>query len=571
MKLRRFSRACLLLALGLSLVMASGFTRPALASAEDVALFYEELSQYGQWVDYENYGPVWHPTQVEEEWRPYANGRWVPSEDGYVFETQEPWGWATYHYGNWMPTGPYGWCWVPGRTWYPNTVTWRTSPEAEAVDASYIGWAPIPPPNYVPPQGYYPPNYYSGMPMLDQITAPFWIFAQAASFLLGFGQPYSPAYSYYGCGCLAPPTYVPTFFYRTIVVSNYYTPTYYPTEYIGRRIIAYNWGPPIPYVARVTRIHERAINRTLVRNTRNFTRIHNVMAPRAVVNRHPHLRQIYPPALVEGRRLPAAHRARNMRLAQGNLTRPNIVPLPAHMPRVTARIPRAERAAQPVRGVVGANLPRRAMQTVTPRMDQEIRRVPAHRQIVPTRPLARPAPSPRPGVPATAPPPGRPARPRVAPPGPPAREVRPGPPTRPTAKPTPPGPPTREVRPGPPTPSERWVTPTRPTARPSQPPPERRVRERKPTAPPSPPEGRVREVRPQPQPRREVRPQPQPRREVRPQPQPRREVRPQPPREASRPQAAPRATSPPKRPSPPAQKKEEKRRRRPPEQQSPPQ
>jgi hypothetical protein len=565
MKLRRFSRACLLLALGLSLVLASGFTRPASASAEDVALFYEELSQHGQWVEFENYGPVWYPTQVEEDWRPYANGRWVPTEEGQVFESQEPWGWATYHYGNWMPTEAYGWCWVPGRTWYPNTVTWRTSPEAEAVDASYIGWAPIPPANYVPPPSYAPPNYYSGMPVLDALTAPFWIFARAASFLLGFGQPYSPAYSYYGCGCLAPPTYVPTFFYRTMVVSNYYTPTYYPTAYIGRRIIAYNWGPPIPYIARVSRIHQREINRTMLRNTMNITRIHNVMAPRAVVNRHAHLRKIYPPALVEGRRLPAARRARNMRLAQANLTRPNIVPLPTRMPRVTARIPRAERPAQPVRGVVGVNLPRRAMQPVTPRMDQEIRRVPTHRQIVPTRPVARPAPPSRPGVPPTPAPPGRPARPGVAPPRPPAREVRPGPPTpserrltptRPTARPSQPptGPPTREVRPGPPTPSERRLTPTRPTARPSQPPPERRVRE----------------VRPQPQPRREVRPQPQPRREVRPQPQPRREVRPQPPRQAPRPQAAPRPTSPPRRPSPPPQKREERPRRPTPEQPSPP-
>ena len=33
--------------------------------------------------------------------------------------------------------------------------------------------------------------------ILDSLAAPLWIFAQAAEFLLGFGLPYAPAYSYY--------------------------------------------------------------------------------------------------------------------------------------------------------------------------------------------------------------------------------------------------------------------------------------------------------------------------------------------------------------------------------------
>ena len=112
----------------------------------------------------ENYGPVWRPNNVEEDWRPYTDGRWVPTDDGYVFESQEPWGWATYHYGNWMPTENYGWVWVPGRTWYPSTVEWRTSPESKPVDASYVGWAPTPPPNYVPPAAYAPSVVLPGKP-----------------------------------------------------------------------------------------------------------------------------------------------------------------------------------------------------------------------------------------------------------------------------------------------------------------------------------------------------------------------------------------------------------------------
>ena len=179
------------LTLTFALVLGPGFTGTAKAASEDVAMFYDDLSQYGQWVDMENYGAVWRPNKVAEDWRPYTDGRWVPTDDGNVFESEEPWGWATYHYGNWMPTENNGWVWVPGRTWYPSTVEWRTSPENEPVDTSYVGWAPTPPPNYEPPPDYAPPSYYQGSPGGDSLASPLWIFVKAAQFLLGFGQPYT--------------------------------------------------------------------------------------------------------------------------------------------------------------------------------------------------------------------------------------------------------------------------------------------------------------------------------------------------------------------------------------------
>ncbi len=57
-----------------------------------------------------------------------------------------------------------GWVWVPGRTWYPSTVEWRTSPESEPVDTSYVGWAPTPPPNYEPAGGVCPGGLLPGKP-----------------------------------------------------------------------------------------------------------------------------------------------------------------------------------------------------------------------------------------------------------------------------------------------------------------------------------------------------------------------------------------------------------------------
>jgi hypothetical protein len=221
---RKLKWWCLTLVLAVMaafLVSAQPLPAQAAADTETLGMFYDELAKYGTWVDYQKYGPVWFPTRVPEDWRPYVNGRWVPVQEGYVFETDEAWGWACYHYGNWTITEEYGWVWVPGSTWYPHTVAWRSPPEegpgavvagggAAAEAEAYVGWTPVPPEDWTPPPAYYPPACCpAGSPIIDIIAAPFWIFAQATSFLLGYGEPYAPGYSYDGCGCLAPVEMVP--------------------------------------------------------------------------------------------------------------------------------------------------------------------------------------------------------------------------------------------------------------------------------------------------------------------------------------------------------------------------
>ena len=220
-----------------------------------------------------------------------------------------------------MPTPGYGWVWAPGRTWYPSTVEWRTSPENAPVDTSYVGWAPIPPPNYVPTQSglYAPPGYYPGAPVADALSSPFWIFARAASFLLGFGQPYTPAYSYGGCGCLAPPSYVPVFFPRTVIRPQLLYAELLPAVLFRRRGFggAYSYGPPVNYISRVTNINQTVINKTIINNTANITRINNVVPPQTVLTRNAGLRQITPPALMQGQRLPPAQRLTNVKHGPG--------------------------------------------------------------------------------------------------------------------------------------------------------------------------------------------------------------------------------------------------------------
>lgn len=377
------------LALTWALLLGFGVAPPVQAASEDVAMFYDDLSQSGQWAEYENYGAVWRPSQVPEDWRPYTNGRWVPTNNGYVFESQEPWGWATYHYGNWMPTEGQGWVWVPGRTWYPSTVEWRTSPESEPVETSYVGWAPIPPPNYVPPPGYAPASYYQGSPIVDLLTAPFWIFAKAASFLLGFGQPYAPPYSYITSGVLVPPAYVPVFYPQTVFVSNYFTPTYFPPAFYGvrnRGFAAYNWGPPVGYVSRVTNLNQGVINQAINYNSANITRINSVVAPRTVLNRYAYVNQIIPPALAQGRALPPPQQAQNMRMAQVNLYKPNMLPPPRQVPAIRAQFARLQPAAvAPGGGIPGTALPARATMPLTPQMAQQIQNLPTAQRFVPAK------------------------------------------------------------------------------------------------------------------------------------------------------------------------------------------
>lgn len=98
-----------------------------------VADFYEPLSRHGRWVD-SRWGRAFQPF-AESGWRPYVNGHWASDR---FWVSDDPWGWATDHYGRWGYDERIGWVWVPGTEWGPSWVAWR---DADAV----TGWAPIPP------------------------------------------------------------------------------------------------------------------------------------------------------------------------------------------------------------------------------------------------------------------------------------------------------------------------------------------------------------------------------------------------------------------------------------------
>ena len=105
---------------------------------DEVGFFYDELSPYGDWILSRDYGWAWFPRDVHSYWRPYSDGRWVNTEYGWTWASNEPFGWATYHYGRWAWDQRFGWLWIPGTTWGPAWVSWQYG-------GGYVGWAPLPP------------------------------------------------------------------------------------------------------------------------------------------------------------------------------------------------------------------------------------------------------------------------------------------------------------------------------------------------------------------------------------------------------------------------------------------
>ena len=100
-------------------------------SVPNVDVFYDQLDPYGTWYDDPTYGYVFTPSQ--QSYVPYSNGHWKYTDAGLLWVSNDPYGWATDHYGRWVYQNR--WVWVPDTTWGPAWVTWRQSD-------GWVGWAP---------------------------------------------------------------------------------------------------------------------------------------------------------------------------------------------------------------------------------------------------------------------------------------------------------------------------------------------------------------------------------------------------------------------------------------------
>ena len=129
------------------------------ADPSAVRLFLDVLKPYGSWNEDARLGLVWTPARegVGESFVPYAtHGRWTHRAfdagtgtpvDEYVWVSDLPWGWVTFHYGRWTFAGERGWAWVPGRRYAGAWVDWRSPDDRGSGGAgdAVVGWGPTPP------------------------------------------------------------------------------------------------------------------------------------------------------------------------------------------------------------------------------------------------------------------------------------------------------------------------------------------------------------------------------------------------------------------------------------------
>ena len=119
-------------------LLTPGTSRAQNGGSVSLDFFYENLDPYGDWREVGDYGYCWQPHDVNPGWSPYSDGRWLYSDVGWTWDSDEPYSWAVYHYGRWANVASIGWIWVPGTEWGPGWVSWRNN-------SQYTGWAPLPP------------------------------------------------------------------------------------------------------------------------------------------------------------------------------------------------------------------------------------------------------------------------------------------------------------------------------------------------------------------------------------------------------------------------------------------
>ena len=113
---------------------------------------YAALDDAGNWQASDKYGEMWVPKALPAGWAPYRNGHWRwLSPWGWSWVDDQPWGFATTHYGRWIQADGQ-WLWSPGKltanpVWAPAVVAFLGT---RGVGLSYadgpgpaIAWFPL--------------------------------------------------------------------------------------------------------------------------------------------------------------------------------------------------------------------------------------------------------------------------------------------------------------------------------------------------------------------------------------------------------------------------------------------
>lgn len=129
---------------------------------------YQDLDAYGDWQTAPDYGAVWYPRGLADDWAPYRYGRWAwVAPWGWTWIDQAPWGFAPFHYGRWAIIRG-RWAWVPGRlvarpVYAPALVAWIGNPGWSVSfgfgSAPAVGWFPLAPREVYVPAHRHSHNY----------------------------------------------------------------------------------------------------------------------------------------------------------------------------------------------------------------------------------------------------------------------------------------------------------------------------------------------------------------------------------------------------------------------------
>ncbi|MGH7654011.1 MAG: DUF6600 domain-containing protein [Gemmatimonadaceae bacterium] len=115
----------------------------------------QDLDANGRWETDAEDGPIWYPTTVAVGWVPYRYGHWGWVEPwGWVWVSDEPWGFAPFHYGRWAYVRN-RWGWVPGpragRPYYSPALVAFADGSGFGVGVGVSAWFPLGPRDpYIP-------------------------------------------------------------------------------------------------------------------------------------------------------------------------------------------------------------------------------------------------------------------------------------------------------------------------------------------------------------------------------------------------------------------------------------
>jgi hypothetical protein len=124
---------------------------------------YQDLDDHGSWSQTPEYGAIWRPSGMPDDWAPYHAGRWAyVSPWGWTWIDDASWGFAPFHYGRWVYYGG-GWGWTPGgylaSPCYSPALVAFTGGVGVGIGVGLVTWFPLGPreiyvPAYATSYGY---------------------------------------------------------------------------------------------------------------------------------------------------------------------------------------------------------------------------------------------------------------------------------------------------------------------------------------------------------------------------------------------------------------------------------